>query len=214
MSLLSLFLISSKIEHLLFLSHLCPSFFKCAACLCCLPMFSLNLVFPCQLWIVLFLNFLFKKFFIEVTLTYNIMFHVYHIIFLLLNAHQHAHHQNLFPIYLYTLGPLSPMCIPPCPFSFGNHYSVPYIHVCFVLAYSFIFYCLFVCIPPMSGIIQYLSISLSIIPLLSTHVVINGKTSSLLWLGSIYIYIYTHHPLYPFIFCWAVRFFPYVGYCK
>ena len=151
----------------------------------------------------LFKFFIIKNF-IEVTLTYNIKCFIYTTLYFYFWMHTSMlTTKNLFPIYHYSLGPLSPVCIP----SFGNHYCVPYIHVCFVLVYSFIFYCLFV----FHIWVASYSICLfhfSIIPLLSTHVVINGKTSSLLWLSSIY------HPLYPFICWWALRFFPYVGYCN
>ena len=108
----------------------------------------------------------------------------------------------------------------PRPFPSDNH--------CVLSMYVFVFdwsglfmYFLFVFyMPHVSKIIQGLSfsiwsISLTIIPSKSIHVVANSKISSVLLQQSsnqFCIYTHTPHLLHPFVCWWAVKLLPYLGY--
>ena len=124
------------------------------------------------------------------------------IIFPLLYALQHAHHPkcSFLPVtvqlILFTYFSL-PLFPPP---SGHCYYSVLCIYVCLCLfTYVLVFY-----IPHVSEITRYLSsfvwlISLSILPLRSIHVVVNGNISSAIYCFHIKIIAYVTELIAKFI---------------
>ena len=96
-------------------------------------------------------------------------------------------------------------------------FYIPHMSVYFIL-FLVVYFILFFYIPHMSENIQHLSFSiwlipLSIIPSRSIHIVANGKISSFCYGWVVLHCVYILH-LYPFIHWWALRLFPYLGYCK
>ena len=135
-----------------------------------------------------FTNLLFRKqnYIIEVTLSYNIMFHMYNIVFPLLCTYilPHTHYQK-FVFHQMTPPPL-PFLPTPLP---SPLITITLFSVCTYLWVWFVHYFLFVCLIVFkykSEIMWYMSFSIWLILLSikwssSIHVVANGKVTSFLF---------------------------------
>ena len=107
------------------------------------------------------------------------------------------------------------------PLAITNLFQPPTYSLCLWACFSFFLFTLYDLIFKIlhiSEIIWYLSfsvwlISLSMIPSKSIHVVAGGKI--FLFMAQLIVHcVYILLLLYPFIYTWALRLYPYLDYCK
>ena len=166
--------------------------------------------------------FLIHNFFIEVTLLYDsICFTCTTLYFCFCIPYSVFTTKNLVSMCHHTVDPLYLFFPPPHPLCSGNHHSVFCIYVFLFIwlgLFIYLFFCLLVCwffhIAHMTDIIQYLSFSIWLISLSIIPQVPSMLQMARLHCIDVCIYVYIPHPLYPFICWWALRLFPYLGYCK